>query len=368
MSNLLFINSGPVWYPRSKGYRSKFLLLSDFCSGSIITTSSDELVLNIKNFTFYSIKDNKKFKKIRLLMFCMKKIMKIHSANKIDCIIVYDPLFTGILGVIFKLLCRCKLVVEVNGVYNSSHNWNESFSIKNLFKKKLAIMVMMFVLKFSDGIKLLFCDQLLSFNKIIKRKKISVFADFVSIENFNNIREDKIILFVGHPFYLKGVDILIKSFRKIHKEYPDWSLKILGWFPDKSDILNLINNDQAIMLHPPVPSYEIPKHVGTCGIFVLPSRSEAMGRVLVEAAAAGKPRIASNTGGIPTVINNGIDGFLFETENTEQLADILSKLMADSDLRLQIGNRARERAVVDFNESSYVNKYVNFINEVLEKK
>ena len=97
----------------------------------------------------------------------------------------------------------------------------------------------------------------------------------------------------------------------------------------------------------------------------MPSRTDARPRVLIEAAAAGKARIASNIDGIPTLINDGVDGLLVEPENVDELAEKMSTLMTDQGLRSRLGVAAAERARSEFSEQSYVVNFMSFIRKVL---
>jgi glycosyltransferase involved in cell wall biosynthesis len=90
-----------------------------------------------------------------------------------------------------------------------------------------------------------------------------------------------------------------------------------------------------------------------------------MGRVLLEAMAAGKPRIGSNVDGIPTVINDGVDGFLCEPESIEDLAEKLDRLMSDPILRSNLGAAGRLRAEKEFNHEIYMKNLVSFYNNVI---
>ena len=83
--------------------------------------------------------------------------------------------------------------------------------------------------------------------------------------------------------------------------------------------------------------------MGHCGVFVLPSRTEAMGRVLLEAMACAKPRIGSRVGGIPTLIEHDVDGLLFRSENVDELEQQLRRLMSDAALRRALGEQAQRR-------------------------
>lgn len=90
-------------------------------------------------------------------------------------------------------------------------------------------------------------------------------------------------------------------------------------------------------------------------IFVLPSRNEGMGRVIVEAMAAGKPVIASNVGGIPDLVKHGINGFLVPTEDPEALGAAILQMAEKPELRRDMG-AAGKRIAQSYDISSMVEK------------
>jgi len=279
-------------------------------------------------------------------------------------VVTYDPLKTGLIGLIVAKLSGTKLVVEVNGDYTSDWNYAEIKSpLKRYIKKKAMLSVERIVLKNSDGIKLLYHGQVDYFLPL-PRPVIGVFPNYVNASRFHNVNDKQEVLFVGFPMYVKGLDILVDAFNSISSDYPDWTLKILGYYPDKSELDALLGSSKNIFYHPPVDPDEMPEHIGSCGVFVLPSRTEAMGRVLVESMAAGKPRIGSNVGGIPTVIEDGVDGLLFESENREDLARKLRMLLNDPGLRSKLGGQSARRYQSGFRPSVYFEKLVNFYERV----
>jgi len=306
--------------------------------------------------------------KLKFGLFCIQNAIKILGTNqKIDLVTTYDPLTTGLIGLIVSRILKAKFVPEVNGVYTSSANWIDGIeSISTKLKRAIIPIIMRFVLKRSDGVKLLFQSQIDPFKEVVNGKIIRIFPNYIPIDMFKNMKEEKEVLFVGFPFKRKGVDILIDAFKKVSPKYPDWKLKILAWLPDPTELRRAIGGHSQIYHHPPVPYHEMPEHIGACAILVLPSRSEAMGRILIEAMAAGKPRIGSNIDGIPTVINEGVDGLLFNPESVDDLSSRLDLLMGAPVLRQRLGRAAGIRAMKEFTEEIYVRNLVSFYNDVLD--
>lgn len=93
-------------------------------------------------------------------------------------------------------------------------------------------------------------------------------------------------------------------------------------------------------------------------IFVLPSRTESSGYVLLEAGLAGLPVVASNVGGIPEIIEDGVTGLLVPPENPRALSDAIQKLIADPSLREKFGSALTSKVTHDFSLERMVDETV----------
>jgi glycosyltransferase involved in cell wall biosynthesis len=112
---------------------------------------------------------------------------------------------------------------------------------------------------------------------------------------------------------------------------------------------------------------DVAKWMSRCAIFALASRTEGIPRILLEAGAAAKCRLATKIGGIPAIIEHGSDGMLVESENVDEFAASLDKLMCDQDLRRKLGEEAKRRISREFSFSSYLEHYSELIHAALEK-
>lgn len=89
---------------------------------------------------------------------------------------------------------------------------------------------------------------------------------------------------------------------------------------------------------------DVPAFLGRTGLFVLPSRSEGLGLVLVEAMAAGRPVVATRVGGVPEVVLHGETGLLVEPGDVDGLAGAIRRLLEEPELAGRLGAAGRERA------------------------
>lgn len=155
------------------------------------------------------------------------------------------------------------------------------------------------------------------------------------------------IFFVGRLVKFKGVDILIKSFQMIKKTYPNIHLYIAGNGPQGRKLKSLarkLNVHNEITFLNFLSEDEKLKMFKSADIFVVPSRIETFGIVVLEALASGAPVVASNVGGIPEILDNGKYGLLAEPENPEDFAQKIITLIKDKNLRDELREKGKQRA------------------------
>ena len=83
-------------------------------------------------------------------------------------------------------------------------------------------------------------------------------------------------------------------------------------------------------------------------VFALPSHAEGLPMALLEAMAAGLPVLATNVGGIPQAVRDGVDGYLVEAGDVDALGQALRKMLEDNGHRIELANNARKRIETEF--------------------
>src|SRR4029077_14523919 len=161
----------------------------------------------------------------------------------------------------------------------------------------------------------------------------------------------------GYPWYRKGVDVLIRAFKLIAAQFPDYKLKLMGYYPDREFLNNLAGDCPQSEVLAPRPYDEALKVIGSCSVDVSASRTEGMPRVLLEAMAARKPIVASAVDGVPYYIKDNDNGLLFQSENVEELAAKLATLLSNPELQARLAKRAYEKAFSEYDEQSYVRSF-----------
>jgi len=154
--------------------------------------------------------------------------------------------------------------------------------------------------------------------------------------------ENKVVLAVGRLVKQKGFDILIDIVSEIKDNCTDWQFRIVG---DGEEELSLKEQVKKLKLNDLVKilpaTNEVIKEYLNASIFVMSSRYEGFGLVLVEAMTCGLPVIGFDCPDGPAdIIRNNEDGFLVENGNKKAFSEALLKLMYDEDLRKNFGKQA----------------------------
>jgi glycosyltransferase involved in cell wall biosynthesis len=292
-----------------------------------------------------------------------RRALSLRRTHKGRCLVLtYDPFRNGLMGAIVASLLRAPLVVEVNGCYGDVEAFLDGGNSMAEASKKRRHMLAVgrYVLRRASAIRVLFPEQLKGFVDDTGQIPIRRGFDLIPIDRFRNIANEKFVLFVGYPFFLKGVDILVSAYLSIADQCPGWRLVLVGH--ELAGEVAKMTSDQRVEVHRAVSNVAVAEWIGRCSIFVLPSRTEAMGRVLLEAAAAGKPRVAARVGGTYTVVNDGVDGLLVEPRSVAALASALLRLVHDKPWRDALGAAARRRAETEFTAKVHLEKFQDLIN------
>lgn len=154
-------------------------------------------------------------------------------------------------------------------------------------------------------------------------------------------KEYKRILAIGRfSFGHKGFDLLIKAFAIFVKKHPGWTLEIVGEGPEEQLYRSLINDyklEENVQLHP--FTKDVQSHYANSSIYVLSSRWEGFGLVMIEAMAHGLPVIASDLPITRELLKDKGMAILFEKGNISQLAGCMSYMADEADL-VMMGGKA----------------------------
>lgn len=220
---------------------------------------------------------------------------------------------------------------------------------------------------------------------ILPRKKIHVIANSVMVSRPLKECEDTratiktmyqdpdhikgIIVSAGRLHPVKGFDLLIKSFAQIAEKCTGWNLLILGDGEQREKLLKLIEKEGLThRIAMPGRKKNIYDYFRACDLYVLSSRSEAFGNVLIEAMACGLPVVSFDCPyGPGEIIEHEINGILVPELDTEKLAVSLERIIKDHKKRERLAF-AGKKSVGRFDEHKIDAQWENLLIECGAKK
>lgn len=188
-----------------------------------------------------------------------------------------------------------------------------------------------------------------------------------------DIWEDGVImLFVGGINVRKGVHLLVDAFIEVEKEFPELRLLIVGptykydqkYIEDiKRKIMDAKLGDRIYLTEKNVSNVET--YMQSSDIFILPSRQEGFPISIIEAMSCGLVVIGSD---IPEIakaqIINGIDGYVFKTGDSGQLAKTIREIMSDEKVFYRTGFNARRKVENNWSTEIIDSEYRNLYNSI----
>jgi N-acetyl-alpha-D-glucosaminyl L-malate synthase BshA len=207
------------------------------------------------------------------------------------------------------------------------------------------------------------------------KKYIEVIPNFIDVTRFQKQskehfkkaiapQNEKLIVHTSNFRKVKRVEDVIKIFGQIRAKIPA-KLLLVGDGPERHNAemlcreLNLC--DSTMFLGKQNPVEEI---LSVCDLFLMPSETESFGLAALEAMACEVPVIASNAGGIPELVQNGISGFMAEAGNVTEMAEKGIYILENEERLLQFKANALARAL-EFDINNIVPVYEKFYAKVL---
>lgn len=173
------------------------------------------------------------------------------------------------------------------------------------------------------------------------------------------------MLFVGRLVYQKGLDILLDALAETKKL--DWQLTLVGdgprrqWLSERVQSLGLADR---IAFRGWLTREELPAAYSDANLFVYPSRHEGMPNALLEAMSAGLPSIATRIAGNEELIEDGLNGYLVESEDVGQLKARLLQLIPDQEERKKMGAAAQAKAQEEYTWKAVGQAYSDLLHQI----
>jgi glycosyltransferase involved in cell wall biosynthesis len=173
------------------------------------------------------------------------------------------------------------------------------------------------------------------------------FSAFMDLDAFVDrppapLPEEPQVLFVGVLELYKNIDGLAAAWRLAAPRVPEARLRIVGSGSRAPVVEELVVDlPGQTKWTPSLPAEEVARALDESTVLVLPSRSEGMGRVVVEALCRGRPVVGTRVGGIAELVRDDENGLLVEAGDTRALADTLARVLGDRSLAARLAANSR---------------------------
>lgn len=294
----------------------------------------------------------------------IKDLKRLMEELNVDIVHAHNftPLYYGILSLFFK---KTKFLVTFHGFTD----WNiKKRLFYNLFFKRIKVVVV------NDAMK-----RNYSFLNTFFLRNISTVFNGIELDQFSRAYDhqlrkqlgihesDFVIGSVGRLSPVKNQMLQLKIVAKLKEEISNLKLlTITGGSPDSIDLkeklfqeaVNLGIQENLILLD---FRKDVPDLLALMDIFIMTSLTEGTSLAMLEAMASGLPVVASDVGGNSQIINNGVNGFLYDLGNEDSLENIIITLNNDEKLRKCIADAAKETAL-KYSTASMVENYISIYN------
>ena len=307
------------------------------------------------------------WKYIKLRYLFRKKMESCIKQIKPD-IIIYTTYSLNVIDIITKLKCKAKKIVESHVIMGSITEENDSSNNTFIQQiKKHFIYRNLKYIKKADKIVVLTKEDARQWSQIKKAQiipnPVTIFPDNTVENNSNKI------LCVGRLEKEKGFDLLINAWKKIADEFPNWNIEIYGSGGEYNNLLQQIKINSltgSIQIKP--PTINIYEQYQNSSLFILSSRYEAFGLVLIEAMSCGRPCISFNCPSGPNeIIIDGINGLLIQNGNIDDLAIKIKWMINHENERKEMGKNARIFAQ-KFKKENIMQQWIKLFNESTTNK
>lgn len=175
------------------------------------------------------------------------------------------------------------------------------------------------------------------------------------------------IIMVARNDYQKDYETLARALADIEIS----SARFVG---DRTDTIEFIRHcrqlsgSNANKLHFLGPRDDVPELLSTSRILVLSSRFEGLPISIIEAMRQGLPIVASNVGGVPELVIDGENGFLFRPGDHAELAHHIQYLLSNPEVAEQFGGKSRQRFIAEFSSERMIQETLDVYNKVLDHR
>lgn len=207
-------------------------------------------------------------------------------------------------------------------------------------------------------------------------KRVIAIHNFINVDEYNlETKNENYALYSGRLSKEKGIINLVEAFKKLLEDkeinnIDNIKLYIAGDGPCKEEIEKYINDNnlkEKIILLGYLKQDDLKEYTRNASFTVVPSIwYENCPYSILETQAIGKAIIGANIGGIPELVQNEKNGFIYKYDDVNELKEKMKKLFNDKELANEFGKEAQKNAKNDYDEEEYYKKIINLYNKAIK--
>lgn len=330
--------------------------------------SGDQLLdkLRKKNIETFCLNLNKKWEIWKLIK--LFKIIKKFKPDILQSFLFFDNITARVMG----------KILGISVIISGQRNVDIYRSKSRNFIEKITIPLADCIVSNSRAGK-----ELLIRREKVPENKIKVIYNGIDLKDFHNIQRGKlselinkeitnslVVGFVGRLIKQKGLNYLLEAAAELKKEFRKIIFVLIGDGDKKEKLEELAKKlDIQDVIYFIGRKEEAWQYMKLFDVFVLPSLSEGLPNVIIEAIVCEVPVVATKTGGISELIEDGKNGFLVEPKNSRFLSKKIRHILNLSEKeRKTITENARKKIKENFSIEKMVKEYQILYEELLKQK
>lgn len=298
----------------------------------------------------------------------------IHSIKKFDIPLVYTLHDYHLICPNYRLFSKGKICEKCkdNKYYNAVFNncIRNSFVLSSLAGIEHYIHTALNL--FRGNIDMFIAPSIFIRQKMIEygfdAQKITHMPYFIFTDDYYpKYKSDNYIVFFGRLIKEKGIITLIRSMRGLSA----LKLLVIGDGSERNNLEKLVIEEgiDNVEFKGYLPKEDIKVIIEKAMFVVIPSEwYEVFGLVIAESFAMGKPVIGSRIGGIAEIIDDGINGLLFNARDIDELREKIKYLSSHKDKILEMGNNGRQKVVEQYSPGIVYGKILKVYQDLIKKR
>jgi glycosyltransferase involved in cell wall biosynthesis len=309
----------------------------------------------------------------------IRTLSKLSAEQKCEIIQACDYYYpTSIAPIIVKRKYKIPIILTNNAL--PGYSWFYGNRFVDAIAKMYTFSIGKKILNSYDRVVFLYSRALEEVEKFgVPKEKTFVIPNGVDVKSFSRSSDidqlraklslkdnEKVLLFVGRIAKLKRLEILIALTKSLIKEGFRLKTLLVGDGPDREFYEKLARPIRSnVIFIGKVPFTEVAKYYSIADIFVLPSPSEGLPQVLLEASAAGTPCVATNVNGTSDIIMHGKTGYLVERWNIDAYHDYVKVLLENEQSSKKMGSMAVQFVNENFSWDVVIDKYEKLYEDIM---